>query len=141
MIDPLTVGFEVGDYDKSRPLIINPLHTRMPMHLAGQNGALSLPSGRQRRESLHHRVNQLHLQRRQATTVTGNYAFTVKLNPAGNAMLYATYIGGRGDDSAAASPWTDRTEAIIAGVTASTNFPLVTGHPVPHSPVAGRHLC
>ena len=33
-------------------------------------------------------------------------AFVTKLNAAGTALLYSTYLGGSGDDVGTASPWT-----------------------------------
>ena len=35
-------------------------------------------------------------------------AFVTKLNAAGTALLYSTYLGGSGNDSATGSPWTRR---------------------------------
>jgi uncharacterized protein (TIGR03437 family) len=54
----------------------------------------------------------------------GTDAFVAKLNPAGNALLYSTYIGGAGDDLAMNLAVDAEGSAYIAGVTYSTNFPL-----------------
>ncbi|MDP8990936.1 MAG: SBBP repeat-containing protein, partial [Acidobacteriota bacterium] len=52
-------------------------------------------------------------------------AFIVKLNPTGTALLYATYIGGSGDDRAAAIAVDASGQAYVTGATASPNFPLL----------------
>ena len=49
-----------------------------------------------------------------------------KLNPGGNTLLYATYIGGRGDDRAAGIAVDSSGQVYIAGSTASLDFPLVS---------------
>ena len=49
----------------------------------------------------------------------------MKLNPSGTALLYATYIGGSGDDRAAAIAVNASGQAYVTGSTASTNFPLL----------------
>ena len=61
----------------------------------------------------------------QAVNRGGVDAFLFKLNPAGNTLLYATYIGGRGDDRAAGIAVDASGQIYLAGSTASTDFPLV----------------
>ncbi|MEI9811155.1 MAG: SBBP repeat-containing protein [Acidobacteriota bacterium] len=51
-------------------------------------------------------------------------AFVVKLDPAGSSLLYATYIGGLGDDRAAGIAVDAGGFAHVVGATGSTNFPL-----------------
>jgi hypothetical protein len=50
-------------------------------------------------------------------------AFVAKLNPAGNALIYATYLGGSQDDEAAAIACDTAGNAYVTGYTASANFP------------------
>jgi hypothetical protein len=51
-------------------------------------------------------------------------AFVAKLNPAGSALVYATYLGGSGADSAQ-SVAVDRSGSVyVTGYTRSTDFPL-----------------
>ncbi len=52
-----------------------------------------------------------------------NDAFITKLNPAGNAIVYSTYLGGTADD-AAHSIAVDETGAYVSGETTSTDFPV-----------------
>lgn len=65
----------------------------------------------------------------QASNGGGYDAFVAKLNPAGNALIYSSYIGGSQDDKAAAIAVDGSGDAYIAGVTASTNFPVSVGAP------------
>ena len=53
-------------------------------------------------------------------------AFVAKLNSTGTALIYATYIGGKGDDRAAGIAVDSTGEAYVTGSTASYNFPLVS---------------
>lgn len=50
-------------------------------------------------------------------------AFVLKLAPAGNALLYATYFGGSSDDIALALGLDALGNVIFTGFTSSTNFP------------------
>ena len=50
-------------------------------------------------------------------------AFVAKLNPAGNSVVYATYVGGNGDDFATSLAIDAAGNAYIAGSTQSSNFP------------------
>ena len=54
-------------------------------------------------------------------------AFVAKLNPSGTALLYATYLGGSGDDFATALAIDASGNAYVVGATQSSNFPVSTG--------------
>ena len=55
-------------------------------------------------------------------------SFVLKLNPAGSGVLYATYLGGSGDQSAPTSQTVDRNGNLyVAGYTSSTDFPVTSG--------------
>lgn len=54
-------------------------------------------------------------------------AFVAKLNPAGTALVYSTYLGGGGDDAATALAIDGSGNAYIAGFTQSSNFPTTSG--------------
>jgi uncharacterized repeat protein (TIGR01451 family) len=56
----------------------------------------------------------------------GDYdAFVTKLNPAGNAFVYSTYLGGSSGDSVAAVAVNSSQQVFLAGETSSANFPIV----------------
>jgi hypothetical protein len=50
-------------------------------------------------------------------------AFLTKLNAAGSALVYSSYLGGGGDDVATAVAVDQTGDAYIAGHTSSFNFP------------------
>ncbi len=54
----------------------------------------------------------------------GMDAFLSKLNPAGGALLYSTYLGGAGVDYAYGIAVTSSGAATVAGYTSSSNFPV-----------------
>lgn len=60
----------------------------------------------------------------------GKDAFIVRLNPAGNSLLYATFLGGSGDDSAHEVTLDQSGNAYVIGDTKSTNFPLAGAAPL-----------
>jgi hypothetical protein len=62
----------------------------------------------------------------------GDDAFVAKLNPAGSALVYSTYLGGSGDESGYGIAVDGAGNAYVTGHTNSTNFPQV-------SPVQGGY--
>ena len=54
-------------------------------------------------------------------------AFVTKLNSAGSALVYSTYLGGSGEDSGFAIKVDSTGAAYIAGGTDSSNFPITAG--------------
>src|SRR5579872_4692278 len=59
-------------------------------------------------------------------TVFGD-AFVAKLNPAGNRLLYSTYLGGNLDDIGTAIAIDSTGSAYVTGSTLSLNFPTTSG--------------
>jgi hypothetical protein len=51
-------------------------------------------------------------------------AFLVKISPAGDALLYATYLGGNGSDTASGVALDASGNVYLAGWTMSSNFPV-----------------
>jgi hypothetical protein len=62
------------------------------------------------------------------TTASGvNHAYVAKLNPAGSALLYSTYLAGSGSDTGLALGLDTSGEAYVVGSTTSPNFPTTPG--------------
>ena len=109
------VAFQVAAYDASQPLIIDPVLS-WATYLGGSDNDEGLgiavdPAGNAyvtgrppRRPSFPGTAGRSI----QSTMGGGPDAFVTKLNAAGTALLYSTYLGGSGDDQASASPWTRR---------------------------------
>ena len=54
-------------------------------------------------------------------------AFVAKLNAAGNALVYSSYLGGAGVDTGYAIALNKFESAVVVGDTTSTNFPVTSG--------------
>src|SRR5205807_5925096 len=62
------------------------------------------------------------------TTLGGaNDAFVTKLNAAGSALLYSTYLGGSGEDPGQGITVDASGNAYVTGATTSSNFPTTPG--------------
>jgi uncharacterized protein (TIGR03437 family) len=59
----------------------------------------------------------------QATYHGSSDAFVTKLSPAGNALVYSTYLGGNGQDNGGGIAVDSAGSAYVIGYTASTDFP------------------
>jgi hypothetical protein len=121
------VGFEVGEYDRSAPLIIDPvllystylggggdeigydiaLDSTGNTYIAGSTTSTNFPTAGAF----------------QSTATGGLDAFVTKLNAAGSALVYSTYLGGSGGDVGLAIAVDSAGNAYVTGVTSSTTFP------------------
>ncbi len=122
-----SVGFSVGAFDPTLALIIDPL-VAYSSYIGGHGDSVATavavdPSGNVYvagwTDSQDLKVTSP-FQRFNAGSVD---AFVLKLNPAGNTLLYATYIGGTGDDRAYGIAVDSAGNAVLTGSTTSSNFP------------------
>ncbi|MBZ5656604.1 MAG: Ig-like domain repeat protein [Acidobacteriia bacterium] len=60
----------------------------------------------------------------QPTNHGGTDSFVAKINAAGNALVYSTYLGGSGEDLATGVAVDSAGNAYISGMTRSTDFPM-----------------
>jgi hypothetical protein len=120
------VGFEVADYDSGRPLFIDPLvystylgggddagfgiavDTAGSVYVTGYTFSPKFP------------VTLGAFQRFRAGRED---AFVTKFNPTGSALVYSTYLGGRGDDVGYSIAADSLGNAYLTGSTTSTDFP------------------
>lgn len=122
------VGFELGDYDPAIPLIIDPVIT-YSTYLGGSGTAAVTAVARDGLGNLYaagwtDSIDFPIAGAMQAVNKGGVDAFIVKLDPTGSSLLYATYVGGSGDDRAAGIAVDGGGFAYVVGATASSNFPL-----------------
>ncbi|HEV7509715.1 MAG TPA: SBBP repeat-containing protein [Thermoanaerobaculia bacterium] len=61
-------------------------------------------------------------------------AFVTKVNATGSTIVYSTYLGGSDQDIGAAIALDTAGDAVVAGTTCSTNFPVTAGSLAPVSP-------
>src|SRR5262249_11714223 len=69
---------------------------------------------------------------------TGHDAFITKLNSAGSALGYSTYLGGGGTDAGQAIVVNKPGNAFLTGYTGSTNFPTANAYQASLSGGAGQ---
>ena len=133
LLDKHTVGFEVGAYDHSQPLVIDPtLIFSSYLGGAGDDSGSSIA-----RDS----SGNIYLAGNTASTnfPTNGGAFTTnrgltdifvtKLDPTGANMIYSTYIGGSGIDRADGIAVDSNGNAYVVGRvdSSSANFPATVG--------------
>ncbi len=132
------VGFEVGDYDPRRPLVIDPVLVYSASiggsynesanaiavdaagnaYIAGMTTSLDFPT-----------VNPVQPKLGLPAVYIGipPDAFVAKLNPSGTALLYSTYLGGTNNDAANAIAVDAAGNAYVTGSTVSNDFPTTPG--------------
>jgi len=74
----------------------------------------------------------------QATLAGGGDVFVAKLNAAGSALVYSTYLGGKSDDQAYGIAVDSSGNAYVTGSATSTNFP--TANPLQASNAGNGHV-
>jgi hypothetical protein len=126
------VGFEVGAYDTTKPLIIDPalnystylggsLFTAIYGVAVDSSGAAYVTGGV---TSTDFPVTPGVVQPK----YSGNHdAFVTKLNPTGTGLVYSTYLGGSGIDHGSSIAVDAFGNAYVAGTTSSKNFPVTPG--------------
>lgn len=130
------VGFELAAYDRDRPLVIDPVVLAYSTYLGGSgadagNAIATGPDGSTyvagRTGSLDFPVTAGVIQPAHGGTgsLLGGTVFVSRLNQAGNALVYSTYLGDNGSANAIAIDAAGN--AHVAGATTSTAFPTTPG--------------
>jgi hypothetical protein len=123
------VGFEVASYEKSEPLIIDPV-LRYSTYLGGSGndyvyGIAVDAAGNAYVTGQTDSANFPTTNPLAGTNAGNNDAFVTKLNAAGDALVYSTYLGGSGVDSGNRIAVDVEGNAYLTGNTTSTNFPTM----------------
>ncbi len=132
------IGFHLGEYDRSRPLVIDPaLIYSSYLGGAGPDDGRGItldPAGNIYVTGFTRSKNfptTPGAYRRAIDPVNPEFPsediFVVKLDPTGSILLYATYINASGNDRPAGIVVKSNGVAVIAGVTFSTDFPTTVG--------------
>ena len=122
------VGFEVGEYDPSAALIIDPV-LAYSTYLGGSGddtgtGIAVDSAGNAYVTGFTASTNFPTANALQSTFGGGPAdAFVTKLNASGSALVYSTYLGGTGDDGGHGIALDSAANAYVTGATNSNNFP------------------
>ena len=129
------VSFALGNYDRTQPLIIDPI-----LNWGGYIGGLSADAG----QAIAVDAQGAAYITGQTQSVTGfplvnafqsthggsapiiTDAFITKINSAGTGIAYSTYLGGNAVDTGSAIAVNAAGEAFVTGDTNSTNFPTAS---------------
>ena len=127
---PKEAGFETGPYDAGSTLVIDPV--MLYGTYIGGTGADSAWAVAVDSAGAAYVVGETWSVNFPKTftisTSSGNGdAFIAKLNPSGTGVLYATYFGGGGRDSARGVAVDSAGNAYVTGFTSSSNFPTTNG--------------
>ncbi len=135
LLSPNRVGFEVEEYDRNLPLIIDPTLSYFTYFGgAGNDRGLSLAVDSTGNTFITGDTAALDFPTTpgsfQNSNRGGKDAFVAKLNPSGTALLYSTYLGGNADDTGTGSDVDSNGSAYVTGFTASTDFPVANAFQV-----------
>lgn len=123
-----TVGFSVGAYDSSLPLVIDPAisySTLLGGSGADAANALAVdPTGAAYLVGFTESIGFPTANPVQHFDAGGADAFVAKLDPSNAQLIYCTYLGGTGDDRAYAIAVDAAGAAYVTGSTQSQNFPV-----------------
>ena len=139
LLEKHTVGLRLGNYDRGRALVIDPVLVYSTFLggsgnpnaalIGGGATAIAVDSGGNAYVtgsvySTNFPVTEGAFETTPGATPT---AYVTKLNAAGTALVYSTYLGGSGGDYGSAIAMDAAGDAYVAGQTASSNFPVTTG--------------
>ena len=128
------VGFTLGAYDHSRPLVIDPVlafSTYFSIALDDEGGSAMAVDAQGSAyitgDSDNYAMPVLNAFQPEHATGDDSDAFVTKLNPEGTALVYSTYLGGTGEDAAFAIKVDATGSAYVTGYTCSFDFPVTPG--------------
>ena len=125
------VGLRLGPYDRSRPLVVDPVLV-YSTYLGGSGNdtayAVTVNAAGEAYVAGETLSTDFPLfSPGQSSNFGGNDAFVSHFNASGNALLYSTYIGGGGTDGASGLAVDAAGAMYITGWTNSVNFPTTPG--------------
>jgi hypothetical protein len=137
-----TYGFDVGPYDRSRPLVIDPVMLVNAGYIGGSGGddgdeiavdstgAVYVTGTTQSSQTSFPDGDGFGTVSGPDTSYNGNNdAFVAKIAPSGTSLVYAGYIGGSGTETGKSIAVDGTGAAYVTGLTSSneTTFPVAVG--------------
>jgi hypothetical protein len=130
------VGFEVESYDRTRPLVIDPVFA-YSTYLGGSSGEIGAGIAVDAAGNAYIVGNTLSCNfpstpgsfQPACNPTPGNNAdvFVTKLNPSGSALIYSTYLAGSADDAGRGFAVDAAGSVYVTGYTGSNDFPVTAG--------------
>jgi len=136
------VGVAVGRYDHARPLVIDPVLS-YATYLGGNSTDTAAGVAVDASGSAYvvGTTNSTNYPTTTGAAQTANSAadnvFVTKMNPAGNGLVYSTYLGGNGGDVGMGIAVDGAGRAYVTGHTNSTDFPIKNAFQGTKSAAAG----
>ncbi|UFP92794.1 SBBP repeat-containing protein [Gloeobacter morelensis] len=127
-----TIGFVVGRYDRTQPLVIDPV-LRYSTYLGGSGEDLGDALAVDRTGSVYVTGESFSADfpttagAYQLSPAGGGDVFVTKLNGTGSALVYSTFIGGSASEVGERVVVDRQGNAYVGGTTASPNFPTTNG--------------
>jgi hypothetical protein len=121
------IGFEIGNYDVKKPLFIDPLIYSTYLGGSGDDEAYAIAVDSSGSAYITGRTNSPDfptINPLQSLKGTSD-AFVAKFDPTGSALVYATYLGGSGDESGSGIAVDGSGAVYVTGGTTSTDFPTM----------------
>ncbi len=125
------IGFAIADYDHTLPLVIDPVLS-YSTYLGGNDDTVgtSIAVDSSGAAYITGHTSALDFPKAtpfQSSNNGGQEGFVTKLNPAGTAFVYSTYLGGSGNDLPTSIKVDSSGNAFVAGFTLSSDFPTTPG--------------
>ena len=123
------VGFNIPSYDKTRPLVIDPVlaySTYLGGSRADWGNSIAVDSaGNAYVTGTTASTNFSTVSALQPASGGGSEdVFVTKISPAGDALVYSTYLGGGNDDAGSSITVDSSGSAYVTGTTYSPDFPI-----------------
>ncbi len=132
LLDDGQVRFEIGAYDRTLPLVIDPILS-YSTYLGGKGndrgyGIAVDSAGNAYIAGYTVATNFPTKNSWQAASAGGDDVFVTKLNSTGTGLIYSTYLGGSSSDWAFGIALDSSNNAYVTGWTVSTDFPTVNAY-------------
>jgi hypothetical protein len=121
------VGFELGEFDRSLPLVVDPVLSFSTYVGGARNdnaGAIAVDAAGNVYVAGWTESSGMPVANPVRAFSGSVDAYVFKLNPAGTQLVYATFIGGSGDDRAHGIAVDSTGAAYVVGATSSPGFPV-----------------